>query len=80
MKLRTYRLRYYAQQTTIAMLFIVGLIAMSGEPTESSHYLLATFAQAFVLLAAWISAYCLYFHWQIGKREKRIDFIKRARQ
>ncbi len=78
--LRTYRLRYYARQTIVGTLMCVGLIALSGEPTEDTNWIVCLLLQLLTWATTWATALWLYRHWEIGKQEKRIEYLQRKTQ
>ncbi len=77
--LRTYRLRYYARQTTIGTLMCVGFIALSGEPAEDTNLLVCALLQLLTFATTWATALYLYRRWEIGKKEKRIERLQQYR-
>lgn len=75
---RPYRLRYNARLTAIGVLAIVGLLALSGEPTEDcEHYALTALLQLLTLFGSATAAGWLYFHWGFPELNKRIENIKK---
>ncbi len=74
--LRTYRLRYYAKQATIGLLMCIGFIALTGEPTEDTNFLVCLLLQLLTWGITWATALWLYHRWGIDKVEKRIKRLK----
>lgn len=74
---RTYRLRYFAQELTIGVLAVVGLIALSGEPAANDpHYALTAILQLLTLFGSFAAAGGLYFRWGLYELNKRINNLK----
>lgn len=75
---RTYRLRYMAQELTVGVLAVVGLIALSGEPAENDpHYALTAILQLLTLFGSFAAAGWLYFRWGLYEKNKRINNLKK---
>lgn len=75
---RPYRLRYFAQLTAIAVLFTIGILAMSCEPTDdNTHYCLTILVQLLILFGSWLYAAWLYFEWGLYDLNKRMKQFKR---
>lgn len=78
--MKTYRLSFYAKKGIVAILMCAGLIALAGEPTEDANLLLCAALQLLTAATTWATALYLFRRWGLGKIEKRMESINKARQ
>lgn len=61
-------LHFYAQLAVVGILAAVGIIALTGEPTEDAHFLATAAAQLAVAFVCIGSAIVLGKKWQINRK------------
>ena len=75
--MKRHRIKFFSQTSAIALLAVLGLIALSGEPVESlkPNAWMITFAGQLVFaLNCWASAWLLSRHWGISRKMRMIEY------
>lgn len=78
--MKKYRIKFFSQTSAIALLAVLGLIVLSGEPVESlnPNAWMITFAGQLVFaLNCWASAWLLCRRWNISRKLRMIEYIAR---
>lgn len=60
--------RLIAQVATVSALFVIGLIAISGEPAEDANFIEIFAIQIATTAVSWTAAYLLNRKWQIFRK------------
>ena len=75
--MKQHRIKFFSQTSAIALLAMLGLIALSGEPVESlkaSTWMVTFACQIVFTFNCWISAWLLCRRWNISRKMRMIEY------
>lgn len=75
--MKRHRIKFFSQTSAIALLAMLGLIALSGEPVESlkaSTWMVTFACQIVFTFNCWISAWLLCRRWNISRKMRMIEY------
>lgn len=75
--MKQHRIKFFSQIGVIGTLAVLGLIALSGEPSESlkaSTWMVTFACQIVFTFNCWISAWLLCRRWNISRKLRMIEY------
>ena len=77
---KNYRVKFHCRLSVIALLGVVGLIALCGEPVDDSRWLQTVIMQGVVWATSWGLATWLCRHWGLNRVMNMLTWIERSRR
>ena len=78
--IKNYRVKFHCRLSVIALLGVVGLIALCGEPVDESRWLETVIMQIMVWISCWGAAAWLYRRLGLNRVLNMLTWIERSRR
>ena len=78
--IKNYRMKFHCRMSVIALLGVVGMIAICGEPVDESRWLVTFAMQVMVWAASWGIAAMLYHLWGLNRVVNMLSRLERHRK
>lgn len=78
--IKNYRVKFHCRLSVIALLGVIGLIAICGEPVNESRWLETVIMQIMVWISCWGAAAWLYSRWGLNRVLNMLTWIERSRR
>ena len=78
--IKNYRVKFHCRMSVIALLGVIGLIAICGEPVNESRWLETVIMQIMVWISGLGAAAWLYRRWGLNRVLNMLTWIERSRR
>lgn len=76
--IKNYRVKFHCRMSVIALLGVIGLIAICGEPVDESRWLETVIMQIMVWISCWGAAAWLYRRWGLNRVLNMLTWIEHS--